>query len=85
MPPSAIKEFTPRIAQYWPAIREEMLTPGYSGVRPKTAGPENPNQDFQIDGPQVHGLPGLVNLFAIESPGLTSSLAIADHVAGLVA
>ncbi len=83
VPPSVTKEFTPRIAQYWPAIREEMLSPGYSGVRPKTAGPENPNQDFQIDGPAVHGLPGLVNLFAIESPGLTSSLAVAEHVVSL--
>jgi L-2-hydroxyglutarate oxidase LhgO len=81
--PSIAKQFTPLIAKYWPAVREEMLLPGYCGVRPKTAGPENPNQDFQIDGPQVHGLPGLVNLFAIESPGLTSSLAIADHVVEL--
>jgi L-2-hydroxyglutarate oxidase LhgO len=83
--PSTIpKEFAPRIAQYWPAIREDMLAPGHSGVRPKTAGPENPNQDFQIDGPLVHGLPGLVNLFAIESPGLTASLAVAEHVASLI-
>jgi L-2-hydroxyglutarate oxidase LhgO len=84
VPQSIAKEFAPRIAHYWPAIREEMLTPGYSGVRPKTAGPENPNQDFQIEGPAVHGLAGLVNLFAMESPGLTSSLAVADHVAGLI-
>jgi L-2-hydroxyglutarate oxidase LhgO len=84
VPLSVPKEFAPRIAQYWPAVREEMLAPGYSGVRPKTAGPENPNQDFQIDGPEVHGLPGLVNLFAMESPGLTSSLAVAEHVAALI-
>ena len=84
VPSSIAKDFAPRIAQYWPAIREEMLAPGYSGVRPKTAGPENPNQDFQIDGPGVHGLPGLVNLFAMESPGLTSSLAVAEHVAMLI-
>ena len=84
VPPSVTKEFAPRIAQYWPGIKEEILSPGYSGVRPKTAGPENPNQDFQIDGPDVHGMPGLVNMFAIESPGLTASLAIADHVAELV-
>jgi L-2-hydroxyglutarate oxidase LhgO len=83
--PSVPKTIAPLIARYWPGIREDMLAPGYSGVRPKTAGPENPNQDFQIDGPEVHGLPGLVNLFAMESPGLTSSLAIADHVAELVA
>jgi L-2-hydroxyglutarate oxidase LhgO len=85
VPPSVPREFAPRIAQYWPAIREDMLAVGYSGVRPKTAGPENPNQDFQIDGPAVHGLPGLVNLFAMESPGLTSSLAVAEHVAALIA
>ena len=84
VPLSVPKEFAPRIAQYWPTIREDMLAPGYSGVRPKTAGPENPNQDFQIDGPAVHGLPGLVNLFAMESPGLTSSLAVAEHVASLI-
>ena len=83
--PSIPKNFAPRIARYWPAIRQEMLSPGYSGVRPKTAGPEKPNQDFQIEGPDIHGLPGLVNLFAMESPGLTSSLAIADHVVELVA
>ena len=55
-----------------------MLAPGYSGVRPKTVGPKEPNADFRIEGPQVHGLPGLVNLFGIESPGLTSALAIAE-------
>ena len=61
-----------------------MLSPGTSGVRPKTAGPGDPNADFRIDGPAVHGLPGLVNLFGIESPGLTASLAIADHVEELL-
>ena len=61
-----------------------MLAPGYSGVRPKLAGPGQPNADFRIDGPEVHGLAGLVNLFGIESPGLTASLAIADHVRGLL-
>jgi L-2-hydroxyglutarate oxidase LhgO len=54
-------------------------------VRPKLSGPGEPNVDFRIDGPQGHGLPGLVNLFGIESPGLTASLAIADHVAQLLA
>jgi L-2-hydroxyglutarate oxidase LhgO len=84
VPPSVPAQFAPMISCYWPAIRAEMLAPGYSGVRPKTAGPENPNQDFQIDGPAVHGLPGLVNLFAMESPGLTASLAVAEHVTGLI-
>jgi L-2-hydroxyglutarate oxidase LhgO len=76
--------FAPRIAQYWPAVMAAMLAPGYSGVRPKTGGAKDPNADFRIEGPGVHGLPGLVNLFAIESPGLTSSLAIAARVAALV-
>jgi L-2-hydroxyglutarate oxidase LhgO len=61
-----------------------MLTPGYSGVRPKIGGRENPNADFRIEGPATHGLPGLVNLFGIESPGLTASLAIAEKVKGML-
>lgn len=77
--------FTPLIAAYWPRITAGMLAPGYSGVRPKIAGKGEPNADFRIDGPSTHGLPGLVNLFAIESPGLTSSLAIAAHVEELLA
>lgn len=76
--------FAPRIAAYWPKITEKMLTPGYSGVRPKTGGRENPNADFRIDGPAVHGLSGLINLFGIESPGLTASLAIAGKVEGML-
>jgi L-2-hydroxyglutarate oxidase LhgO len=76
--------FAPRIAQYWPGITAAMLAPGYSGVRPKVVGKSAPNADFRIDGPTVHGRPGLVNLFAIESPGLTSSLAIAEHVMELL-
>jgi L-2-hydroxyglutarate oxidase LhgO len=84
VPPTLPREFAPRIAAYWPAIREDMLAPGYSGVRPKTGGAQNPQQDFVIDGAATHGQPGLVNLFAIESPGLTSSLAIAAHVEALL-
>ncbi len=76
--------FAPRIAAYWPKVSEWMLAPGYSGVRPKIGGPENPNADFRIDGPQTHGLGGLVNLFGIESPGLTASLAIAAKVEGML-
>jgi L-2-hydroxyglutarate oxidase LhgO len=53
-------------------------------VRPKTVGPKEPSADFHIEGPRVHGLPGLVNLFGIESPGLTASLAIAAYVEGLL-
>ena len=82
--PNVPGQYAPLIAAWWPALRPEALTPGYSGVRPKTVEPGDPNADFRIDGPQVHGLPGLVNLFGIESPGLTASLAIADHVEGLL-
>jgi L-2-hydroxyglutarate oxidase LhgO len=77
-------KFTPLIARWWPGIREDMLTPDYAGVRPKLVGKNASNADFRIDGPSVHGLPGLVNLFGIESPGLTASLAIAEHVEGLL-
>ncbi|MFO1248321.1 MAG: NAD(P)/FAD-dependent oxidoreductase [Alphaproteobacteria bacterium] len=82
--PGIAAAFAPRIAEYWPGVTAEMLTPDYSGVRPKLSGPGQPAADFRIDGPAAHGLPGLVNLFGMESPGLTSSLAIADHVAGLL-
>jgi L-2-hydroxyglutarate oxidase LhgO len=82
--PQIIARFAPVIASYWPGIKEEMLSPDYSGVRPKLSGPGQPNADFRIDGPEVHGLPGLVNLFGIESPGLTASLAIARRVADLL-
>jgi L-2-hydroxyglutarate oxidase LhgO len=76
--------FAPLIATYWPGITEEMLSADYAGVRPKLSGPGQPNADFRIDGPQAHGLPGLVNLFGLESPGLTASLAIARYVARLL-
>ena len=82
--PDMPARFAPRIAAYWPRITEAMLTPGYAGVRPKIGGPSNPFADFRIDGPQTHGLGGLVNLFGIESPGLTASLAIAGKVEGML-
>nr|WP_047168734.1 NAD(P)/FAD-dependent oxidoreductase [Sphingomonas sp. Y57] len=65
----------------WPGIDPDRLQPGYAGIRPKIGGPDAPVADFRIDGPERHGLPGLVNLFGIESPGLTASLAIAELVA----
>jgi L-2-hydroxyglutarate oxidase LhgO len=83
--PDIAGRFAAVIASYWPGVKAEMLAPDYAGVRPKLAGPGQPNADFRIDGPGSHGLPGLVNLFGIESPGLTASLAIADHVAALLA
>ncbi|HWF63953.1 MAG TPA: NAD(P)/FAD-dependent oxidoreductase [Rhizomicrobium sp.] len=82
--PALTEIFAPRIAEYWPRVTPAMLAPGYSGVRPKVGGPKNPNADFRIEGPDTHGVGGLVNLFGIESPGLTASLAIAERVKTLV-
>lgn len=68
----------------WPGLDPERLHPADAGIRPKLAGPGEPNADFVIAGPESHGLPGLVNLFGIESPGLTAALAIGEYVAGLI-
>ncbi len=76
--------FYAAIRTYWPALPDGALTPDYSGVRPKLSGPGQPAADFRIDGPELHGLDGLVHLFGIESPGLTSSLAIAAEVCARV-
>jgi L-2-hydroxyglutarate oxidase LhgO len=84
VPAEVPQTFAASIAQWWPGVRADRLLPGYSGVRPKLARLGSPDTDFRIDGQQVHGLPGLVNLFGIESPGLTASLAIAEHVEGLL-
>lgn len=73
--------FDDAIRRYWPDLPNDALSPGYSGIRPKICGPGDPAPDFRIDGPEAHGLQGLVNLFGIESPGLTASLAIAREVA----
>jgi L-2-hydroxyglutarate oxidase LhgO len=76
--------FQAQIRRYWPGLPDGALKPGYAGIRPKISGPDDPAADFLIQGPAVHGVPGLVNLFGIESPGLTSSLAIGDRVASLL-
>jgi len=68
------------IRRYWPALPDGALAPGYAGIRPKISGPGEPAADFMISGPAQHGIDGLVNLFGIESPGLTASMAIAEHV-----
>ncbi len=77
--------FYDEVRRYWPALPDGALIPGYAGIRPKISGPDEPARDFLISGPETHGVPGLVNLFGIESPGLTSSLAIGRHVAELLA
>ncbi|XP_010504590.1 PREDICTED: L-2-hydroxyglutarate dehydrogenase, mitochondrial-like [Camelina sativa] len=75
------EKFYPEIRKYYPDLKDGSLEPGYSGIRPKLSGPKQPPTDFVIQGEETHGVPGLVNLFGIESPGLTSSLAIAEHIA----
>jgi L-2-hydroxyglutarate oxidase LhgO len=82
--PARANAFYAAVRQYWPALPDGALQPSYSGVRPKIHGPGMPAPDFRIDGPERHGIHGLVNLFGIESPGLTSSLAIGDYVRDLV-
>ena len=81
--PARAERFYPAIRRYWPTLPDGALMPSYSGIRPKIVPPTVAVQDFMIQGPDDHGVRGLINLFGIESPGLTSSLAIADHVAGL--
>ncbi|MBF0093190.1 MAG: NAD(P)/FAD-dependent oxidoreductase [Alphaproteobacteria bacterium] len=82
--PERGRGFAAEIRRYWPGIEDGALQPGYSGIRPKISGPGEAARDFMIQGPADHGVPGLVNLFGIESPGLTSCLALGEYVAGLV-
>ncbi len=77
--------FYAAIRAYWPGLRDGALVPAYAGIRPKIQAPHEPAKDFLISGPADHGVPGLIHLFGIESPGLTASPAIADHVASLLA
>jgi L-2-hydroxyglutarate oxidase LhgO len=79
--PRRAESFSASIRRYWPGLPDGALVPDYSGIRPKLTGPGEKAADFMIDGPAEHGLPGLVHLFGIESPGLTSSLSIAEDVA----
>jgi L-2-hydroxyglutarate oxidase LhgO len=81
--PARAERFYPAIRKYWPTLPDGALMPSYSGIRPKIVPPAVATQDFLIQGPREHGVSGLINLFGIESPGLTSSLAIADHVGDL--
>ena len=82
--PRRADAFYAEVRAYWPRLPDESLAPAYAGIRPKLSGPGEPAADFVIAGPASHGVPGLVNLFGIESPGLTACLAIGDRVAGLL-
>ena len=81
---SRAARFYEAVRRYFPDLRDGMLRPGYTGIRPKISGAHEPAADFVIEGPPQHGVPGVVNLFGIESPGLTASLAIGEYVADLL-
>lgn len=81
--PARGEAFYAQVRKYWPGLADGALLPAYAGIRPKLQAPGEEARDFMLQGPADHGVPGLVNLFGIESPGLTSSLAIADHVAAM--
>ncbi|MFZ5792072.1 MAG: NAD(P)/FAD-dependent oxidoreductase [Pseudomonadota bacterium] len=82
--PRRAERFYDAVRRYWPALPDGALLPGYAGIRPKLSPAGHPSDDFVIQGPAAHGVPGLVNLYGIESPGLTSCLAVADEVAALL-
>ena len=76
--PQRAEVFYAAIRKYWPDLKDDALQPAYAGIRPKTVPQGSPDADFQLQGPDEHGVAGLVNFYGIESPGLTSSLALAD-------
>ena len=82
--PKRANQFYDAVRRYWTGLSSGALSPGYAGIRPRTVGPGGLPQDFEIQGPADHGVPGLINLFAMESPGLTASLAIGDQVVQLM-
>jgi len=82
--PARAEAFYRSIRAFWPGLPDGALSPAYAGIRPKISGPDEPAADFVIAGPADHGVPNLINLFGIESPGLTASVAIAEYVAGLL-
>jgi L-2-hydroxyglutarate oxidase LhgO len=77
--PARGESFYAAVRRYWPELRDGMLQPGYAGIRPKISGPGEPAADFLVQGPARHGVPGLVNFYGIESPGLTASLPLAEE------
>ena len=81
MDPERAEGFYTYIRRFWPGLPDGALAPDYAGLRPKIHGPGEPQPDFQIEDAAVHGLEGLIALFGIESPGLTSSLALGEEVA----
>ncbi len=81
--PERASAFYAAIRTYWPDLPDGALQPGYAGIRPRLHAPGEPVRDFVIEGPAEHGIAGLVQLFGIESPGLTACLAIAEHVVRL--
>lgn len=81
--PARAAAFYAEIRKYWPGLRDDTLQPAYSGIRPKLQGPGEPALDFRIIGPETHGVPGVIHLFGIESPGLTASLSIGAEVVEL--
>jgi L-2-hydroxyglutarate oxidase LhgO len=83
--PKRADSFYARVRTYWPGLPDGSLKPDYAGIRPKLGGPKDGQADFLIDAPAQHGVPGLVHMFGIESPGLTSSLSLAEEVAGYLA
>lgn len=83
--PARVAGFAQSIRRFWPGLPDDALAPAYAGIRPKLHGPGEPQPDFRIDGPEAHRIPGLVALFGIESPGLTSSLAIGEDIAARLA
>lgn len=79
------RDFYAEVRRYWPRLADDTLAPSYSGIRPKLSGPGESAADFRIDGPEQHGCTGVVQLFGIESPGLTAAMAVAETVAAIVA
>ena len=78
--PNKEERFYEAVRAWYPKLPDGCLQPGYTGIRPKISGPGEPAADFVVSGPEQHGIPGLVNMFGIESPGLTASLALAERV-----
>ncbi|MEQ9328785.1 MAG: NAD(P)/FAD-dependent oxidoreductase [Rhodospirillales bacterium] len=83
--PGRVADFYPSIRRWWPGLKDGVLQPGYAGVRPKLYAKGEPAADFVVQNSDVHSITGLINLYGIESPGLTSSIAIGEYVAELAA